>query len=69
MCDKLLIIHTFSGNTQMTWMNNVGYKPLHLHCKTYLVHTMRLYISEIRFENHVKDNRTYIYLKEFKFRF
>jgi hypothetical protein len=30
------------------------------HCKTYLVHTIRLYICEIRFENHAKDNQTYI---------
>jgi hypothetical protein len=49
----------------MTRMNNVDYKPLHFHCKTYLVHTMRLYICEIRFENQVKDNQKYTYQKNF----
>ena len=34
-------------------MNNVGYKPLYFHCETYLVHAMRIYICEIRFENQV----------------
>jgi hypothetical protein len=58
MCGKLLVCHTFSKNMQITRMNNVDYKP-HFHCKTYLVHTMRLYICEIRFDNHVKDNQTY----------
>jgi hypothetical protein len=38
---------TFSWITQITRMNNVGYKPLHFHCKAYLVHTMRLYICVI----------------------
>jgi hypothetical protein len=28
---------------QITWMNNVDYKPLHFHCKTYLVHTKFTY--------------------------
>ena len=56
MSGKLLVFHTFSRNMQITRMNNVDYKPLHFHCKAYLVHTMRLYICEIRFENHVKDN-------------
>jgi hypothetical protein len=45
-----LLVHKFSWNMQITWMNNVGYKPLHFHCKTYLVHTMRLYICEIKLE-------------------
>ena len=44
-------------------MNNVGYKPLHFHCETYLVHIMRIYIFEIKSENQVKYNKTHTYQK------
>jgi len=61
---KVLVInsHIFMKHASNTLqMNNFGYKPLHFHCETFLVHTMRIYIWEIRFENQVNNNQTYIY--------